>query len=209
MSNEIGRLPHSGCILSRREIESAIERDEIRFEPPPAANQFAEASVNLRLGYTFTKLKDDLPLKVPLGKRGISTVAESGLWIEHTYKRFDRFNKREAHCIEPREFILGQTLERIWIPRNLIGRVEGRSSYARVGLSIHQTAPWLQPGWNGQITLEFYNCGPLRLELVPEDDMPCQVTFFKLSSELAESEAYGSHITDSFQNQNTPLPRAG
>ena len=71
---------------------------------------------------------------------------------------------------------------------------------------MHQTAPWLQPGWNGQITLEIRNSGPFLIELTPTEDMPCQVTFFQLTSELAETVAYGARPTDVFQGQASPLP---
>ena len=208
MSEETTLWQHNGCVLSRREIKAAIQRNEIRFDPEPEPQQFAEASVNLRLRYKFTKLKEGVEHKIILGKKGFRSLAESKLWIERTYQHVDSFGKRESHCLEPKEFILGQTLERIWIPRNLIARVEGRSGYARVGLTVHQTAPWLQPGWDGQITLEFFNCGPFRLDLTPIDDVPCQVTFFRLSSELSEEEAYGSKTTDSFRHQSSPLPSA-
>jgi deoxycytidine triphosphate deaminase len=100
-----------------------------------------------------------------------------------------------------------KTYERMWVPRNMIARVEGRSTYARVGLSMHETAPWLQPGWDGQITLEIRNSGPFRIELMPMDDRPCQVTFFMLTSELPEDEAYGSRPTDAFQHQSSTLPK--
>lgn len=207
MSSEIAPTQHSGCVLSNREIKSALERGEIRIDPPLQAGQIEEASINLRLGYKFTKLKDDLPFKIPLGKRGLWAIAESRLWIERTFAHNDEFGNREVYCLNPQKFLLGQTFEHIWMPRNLIARVEGRSSYARVGLSIHQTAPWLQPGWDGQITLEFFNCGPLQLELTPVDDMPCQISFFRLSSELPIEDAYGSSSTDAFQHQSTTLPK--
>lgn len=72
---------------------------------------------------------------------------------------------------------------------------------------MHETAPWLQPSWDGQITLEIRNSGPLRIELMPIDDMPCQVTLFQLTSELPADGAYGSRPTDSFQHQSSPLPK--
>jgi dCTP deaminase len=193
-------------ILSQPEIRAAVQRGEIRFDPPLEERQWGEASVDLRLGLNFTKLKKADGLTVSMAK-GISTIAESGLWQQKTLKTEDQFGKKETLVLDPDEFILALTHERIWMPRNLIAMVEGRSTYARVGLSMHQTAPWIQPGWNGQITLEIRNSGPLKIELTPLIDMPCQLTFFQLSSELAAAAAYGSRPTDVFQNQNSALPQ--
>ncbi len=72
---------------------------------------------------------------------------------------------------------------------------------------MHQTAPWIQPGWNGQITLEIRNSGPLNIELTPLEDMPCQLTFFQLTSVLSDETAYGARATDVFQNQTSALPK--
>ena len=100
---------------------------------------------------------------------------------------------------------LAQTYEKIKVPRNMIARVEGRSTYARVGLSMHQTAPWIQPGWSGQIILELMNNGPLSIKLTPTIDRPCQLTFFRLTSELSEEHAYGAKAGDTYQDQVHPL----
>ncbi|MGO9134025.1 MAG: dCTP deaminase [Methylovirgula sp.] len=192
-------------ILTRNEIKEAVEKGEIRFSPTLEEKQWGAASVDLRLGYKFTKLKKS-DHKIPLAK-GLSQI--SNLWHEEIFPHKDAFGKRRAYCIEPDEFILAQTYEHIYIPRNLIARVEGRSTYARVGLSMHETAPWLQPGWDGQITLEIRNSGPLQIELMPLDDMPCQVTFMRLSGELSPDQGYGAKPTDSFQHQSSPLPHEG
>lgn len=193
-------------ILSQTEIRAAVEREEIKFDPPLEERQWGEASIDLRLGLQFTKLKEADGLTVSMAG-GINAIAGSGLWEQKTLQIKDRFGKRETYVIDPEEFILALTHERITMPRNLIAMVEGRSTYARVGLSMHQTAPWIQPGWSGQITLEIRNSGPLKIALTPLIDMPCQLTFFQLSSELAESKAYGSRPTDVFQNQSAALPR--
>jgi dCTP deaminase len=192
-------------ILSQREIREAVDKGEIRFEPPLEERQWHEASVDLRLGTKITKLKKGKGLKVSLAD-GIGPIADAGLWQQKILKVEDELGKRETFCLESGEFILALTHERIWIPRHLIAMVEGRSSYARAGLSMHQTAPWLQPGWNGVITLEMRNSGPLDIELTPLLDMPCQVTFFQLTSEVPEQHAYGSRQTDVFQGQETAMP---
>lgn len=191
-------------ILSRSEIETAVESGEIKFDPPLEKRQWGDASVDLRLGLKFTKFNPS-DMIVPLAK-GLRSLPPT-LWHEETFPVKDSFGKRRAFVLERDEFILAQTYERIWIPRNLIARVEGRSTYARFGISMHETAPWLQPGWDGHITLEIRNSGGMRVELMPIDDMPCQVTFFKLTSELPEDGAYGSRPTDSFQHQTSTMPK--
>src|SRR6266700_3750006 len=94
---------------------------------------------------------------------------------------------------------------KISVPRNLIALVEGRSTYARVGLSMHLTAPWVQPGWVGPIILEMTNNGPLAIELTPKIDKPCQLTFLELKTPLPSKLAYGSRVTDVYQHQAHPL----
>ena len=193
-------------ILSQREIRTAVEKGEIRFDPPLEEKQWGEASVDLRLGFKFTKLTGD-PSVIFSMTKGIGAVASTGLYHEEIFEIKDKFGKRKTYVLDPGEFILALTHEHIWMPRNLIAMVEGRSTYARVGLSMHQTAPWIQPGWDGQITLEMRNGGPFRVELTPMDDMPCQLTFFQLTSELKKEEAYGARSTDRFQSQDSALPK--
>lgn len=195
-------------ILSQPQIREEVEKGEIRFDPPLEKRQWGEASIDLRLGRTFTRLKPAPSVTISMAE-GIGVVSDNGLWTAKTLKEKDEFDKPETFELGPNEFILAQTYERIWIPNHLIALVEGRSTYARVGLSMHQTAPWIQPGWNGQITLEIRNSGPLKIKLTPLVDMPCQLTFFQLTSTLTKDEAYGSRSTDVFQNQTSALPRSG
>jgi dCTP deaminase len=194
-------------ILSQPEIRAEVEKGCIKFDPPLEEKQWHEASVDLRLGFKFVKLSPKRGLKLSLA-HGMPIIAGTGLWAEKVLKNRDELGKKETFTLDPDEFVLAQTYERIWVPRHLIAMVEGRSSYARAGLSMHQTAPWLQPGWNGQITLEIRNSGPFNIELTPTEDMPCQVTFFQLTSELSEAAAYGARSTDVFQGQRSPLPFA-
>ena len=97
------------------------------------------------------------------------------------------------------------TYESVKVPTNLIGRVEGRSTYARLGISMHQTAPWIQPGWEGPIILEIMNAGKIAVKLTPLIDRPCQITFFQLTSDVPEKIAYGAKPGDKYQGQTNPF----
>ena len=65
----------------------------------------------------------------------------------------------DALFIHPGELVLGATLEAVTVPDDLVGWLDGRSSLARLGLMVHVTAGRIDPGWQGQIVLEFYNNG--------------------------------------------------
>lgn len=69
--------------------------------------------------------------------------------------------------LKPNQFALGTTVEYIKIPMNVMGRVEGKSSLGRIGLMVHVTAGYVDPGFEGQITLEFKNISSYDIQLVP------------------------------------------
>jgi dCTP deaminase len=191
-------------ILSQPDLRAAVQRGEIVFDPPLEERQWGEASVDLRLGFSFTKFKDIRGISISVAD-GLKAVGELGLWANRKLKERDDFGKVERYILEPKEFVLAFTYESISIPNDLIGLVEGRSTYARVGLSMHQTAPWIQPGWKGPIVLEMMNHGPLRIELTPMVDRPCQLTFIKLSKPLPQDLLYGTKPGDAYQEQDHPL----
>ena len=192
-------------ILSHDDLEKAIDEGIIGFNPPVEARQIGEASIDLRLGFQFTKYREDLPDITISVADGLRTLGELNAWNTLELDAQDELGRSSRFILEPKEFILGITLESITIPRNMIALVEGRSTYARVGLSMHQTAPWIQPGWSGPIILEMTNHGPLNIQLQPAVDRPCQVTFFELTSEVAEMNAYGARSTDVYKDQTHPL----
>lgn len=73
----------------------------------------------------------------------------------------------EPFILHPGEFVLGSTLERVGIPGNLVARLEGKSSLGRLGLLIHSTAGYIDPGFDGTITLEFSNVASLPITIHP------------------------------------------
>lgn len=87
----------------------------------------------------------------------------------------------EPFIIHPGEFILGNTVERIKLGNDLVGRVEGKSSLGRLGLIIHATAGYIDPGFEGNITLELSNVANLPIRLYPGMKVG-QISFFAMST---------------------------
>ena len=101
--------------------------------------------------------------------------------------------------IQPGEFVLGRTEEKISLPADIVGSVEGKSSLARLGLSIHQTGGWIDAGFSGTITLELHNCSPNMVLL--SAGMPiAQIVFFNT---LPAEKPYGERISSKYQNQES------
>lgn len=194
-------------ILSQSDLRSAVEAGEIGFSPSLEDKQWGEASIDLKLGFQFTKLRKCDGVKFSLSE-GLGMIGSIKIWETRELQEKDMFGKTEQFDLEPGEFILAKTHETITIPKHLIALVEGRSTYARMGLSMHQTAPWIQPGWNGPIILEIMNNGPLVITLTPLKDRPCQLTFFELKSEVPTAALYGSRPTDRYQGQSHPIDHA-
>ena len=71
----------------------------------------------------------------------------------------------EAFILHPGEFVLGSTLERVRLPDDLVARLEGKSSLGRLGLLIHSTAGFIDPGWDGHVTLELSNVANLPITI--------------------------------------------
>jgi len=87
----------------------------------------------------------------------------------------------EAFILHPGEFVLGSTLERVTLPNDLVARLEGKSSLGRLGLLIHSTAGYVDPGWDGNLTLELSNVANLPITLY--DGMKIgQISFQRMSS---------------------------
>ncbi len=112
----------------------------------------------------------------------------------------------DSLILEPGHFVLAQTHESITIPDNLIGWVEGRSSWARLGISIHITAPKIDPGFRDHITLEMANVGEKAVELRAIEDEPAQIMFIRLSQPIDRDHLYGTRPGDIFQGQTHPIP---
>jgi dCTP deaminase len=191
-------------ILSQINLRAAVKAGDVEFTPALEERQWGEASVDLRLGFSFTRLEKAPGLIVSVAD-GLGALGRSGFFTTKELKPKDEFGDPENFILHPDSFILAMTYESIKVPKNMIALIEGRSTYARVGLSMHQTAPWIQPGWSGSIILEMMNNGPLDIKLTPLIDRPCQLTFFELKTELPSEMAYGARESDAYRDQKHPL----
>jgi dCTP deaminase len=106
--------------------------------------------------------------------------------------------------LHPGEFVLGSTLERIRLPDDLVARLEGKSSLGRLGLLIHSTAGFIDPGWDGHVTLELSNVANLPITIYHAMKIG-QVSFVQLS-EPAETPYGGEGIGSKYQGQRGPTP---
>lgn len=116
-------------------------------------------------------------------------------------------SEQDTFILEPGGFVLAQTLERVSIPPDVAAFVEGRSTWARIGITIHVTAPKIDPGFDGFITLEMANFGKVPVQLRTGIDEPAQLMLFRLSTPVPESDLYGTSSKDTFQHQTDPIPR--
>jgi dCTP deaminase len=108
----------------------------------------------------------------------------------------------EAFILHPGEFVLGSTRERVVLPGDLVARLEGKSSLGRLGLLIHSTAGYVDPGWDGTLTLELSNVANLPITLYPGMKIG-QISFFQLSTPA--DQQYGS-AGNKYQGQRGPTP---
>jgi dCTP deaminase len=110
----------------------------------------------------------------------------------------------EAFILHPGEFVLGSTAEYVKLPNDLVARLEGKSSLGRLGLLIHSTAGYVDPGFEGHLTLELSNVANLPITIYPHMKMG-QISFFGLSSPA--DNPYGSGAVGSkYQGQRGPTP---
>ena len=98
-------------------------------------------------------------------------------------------DEQTPFILHPGEFVLGSTLERIRLPDDLVARLEGKSSLGRLGLLIHSTAGFIDPGWDGHVTLELSNVANLPITIYHGMKIG-QISFVQLS-EPAETP-YGA-----------------
>jgi dCTP deaminase len=181
-------------LLSDKEIKKYILEKKIILKPLPDFNsQLGPASLDIRLGNEFrifnSNKKPYIDPKDPDTFLGLTKLV--------------KIKDNEKFILHPREFVLGVTLEEINLPANIGARIEGRSSWGRLGLIVHSTAGYIDPGFKGRLTLEMSNIGNIPIILYPGLRI-CQLAFELLSSpaenpysKRKNSKYGGKHVQES------------
>ena len=176
-------------ILSDRTLRERLASGSIVVDPfDESAVQ--PASVDLRLARSFRVFSRHRHTHIdPLrGQEGLTELVE--------VEEGGRF------ALHPGEFVLGSTLERVRVPADLVGRLEGKSSLGRVGLIIHSTAGYIDPGFEGQITLELSNVAAVPILLYPGMRV-AQISFLTMTT-AAERPYASPGLESKYQGQVGP-----
>jgi len=176
-------------ILSDRDIRSALEAGRIVIDPF-SADAVQPSSVDLHLDRRFRVFKNSrYPfIDVRQDQPDLTELVE--------------IEAEQPFILHPGEFVLGSTLERVSLPDDLVARLEGKSSLGRLGLLIHSTAGYVDPGWDGNLTLELSNVANLPITLYYGMKIG-QISFQKMSSPV--DVAYGDErIGSKYRGQRDP-----
>jgi dCTP deaminase len=180
-------------ILSDRDLRVRLDRGDIVIDPLDDPDlQIQPASVDLRLDHEFVVYRlPHVPCIDPRDRGSVDTYTETVVVEEG-----------EAFVLHPGEFALGSTRERVSVPPDLVARVEGRSSIGRLAVVVHATAGFIDPGFDGRITLELSNLGRLPVKLYPGMRIS-QVVFHTMTS--AAERPYGPGRGSKYQGQTGPV----
>ena len=142
------------AVLSDGTIRRLVDEGRIRIDPwDPELVQ--PASVDLRLGDSFRVFHNHRASAIDLRRPPENLTEEVVVPAE------------ESFVIHPGEFCLGRTLEWVELPDDIVARIEGKSSLGRLGLIVHATAGFCDPGWKGTLTLELNNLTRVPIKLYP------------------------------------------
>jgi dCTP deaminase len=177
-------------VLSDRTIQRLLDDGRIEIDPyDPALLQ--PSSVDVRVDRLFRVFRNN---RAPY----IDVKAEQDL-TELVEVAGD-----EPFILHPGEFVLGSTLERVRLPDDLVARLEGKSSLGRLGLLIHSTAGFIDPGWNGHVTLELSNVANLPITIYHGMKIG-QISFMELTEPAAAPYGAGA-LGSKYQDQRGPTP---
>lgn len=159
-------------ILSDGDIRKALDNGRIVIDPAVDLNvHLGSCSIDCRLGYTFMVFEHSRYSFID--PRHPQSIGEAMRTIEVA--------DGDAFIMQAGDFALASTMESLELADDLVARLEGRSSIARLGITVHSTAAVFEPGWRGTATMELSNLGRMAVALYPGMRI-CSFTFEQLSS---------------------------
>lgn len=157
-------------ILSDRDIKRLLKEGKLKIQPLENPDKQIQAAwIDLTLGNEFKIFK---ALSYPF-----IDIAK----VPKDYMETVKVEDQSPFFLQVREFALGSTREKISIPDDLAAYIDGRSSLGRLGVVVHITSGWVDPGFNGKLTLEITNVGKMPITLYPGMRI-AKLVLFKLSS---------------------------
>ncbi|WP_410765515.1 dCTP deaminase [Haloferax sp. DFSO60] len=179
-------------ILSDADILRRLEEGNLVVDPIDDIDmQVQPASIDLRLGTEFLEFQ----------RTNISCIHPNREDEISKYVRETHVAEGDDFILHPGDFVLGTTKERVEIPADLLATVEGRSSLGRLAVVIHATAGIVDPGYEGQITLELSNLGTAPVALTPGMRIS-QLVFTEMKSPA--DRPYGAERGSKYQGQRGP-----
>ena len=180
-------------LLSDRDIKAEISAGRVQMDPYDEA-MIQPSSIDVRLDRWFRVFENH---KYPHIDPSIE---------QEDLTRLLETEGDEPFILHPGEFVLGSTYEVVSLPDDVAGRLEGKSSLGRLGLLIHSTAGYVDPGWVGNLTLELGNVARLPITLYPGMKIG-QISFHRMSSVV--DQPYGSkELRSRYQGQTEPTASA-
>jgi dCTP deaminase len=181
-------------VLSDRDLRQALCRGDLVVDPLDD-NRVQPASIDLTLASKFLVSHDESPYPPPIDLADVRGTLELEPMVGVTCG----VGQPDYLYLGPQQFCLGSTVERVEIPDYLVARVEGKSSLGRLGLIVHATAGYIDPGFKGTITLEIYNLNYRPIILHPGRAI-CQLSLISLTTPAVYP--YGHEKNKSrYQNQ--------
>lgn len=181
--------------LCDKDIYALLQKGEISIVPQPDYAEISGVTVDMRLGNKFRVFQAHAAPYIDLSGEKSDVQAQLDSVMSDEISIADD----KAFFLHPGELALAITYESVTLPSNIVGWLDGRSSLARLGLMVHVTAHRIDPGWSGNIVLEFYNSGKLPLALRPK--MKIGALSFEILSDHAE-KPYNARVDAKYKGQD-------
>lgn len=156
--------------LSDTELVQALFLGKVKIDPPAELNEISGVTIPLHLGNEF----------IDISKKDVEFIDPE---LDNS-TLFETIEGKDYYDLAPGSLTLAVTDEQVTLPADLLGRLDGRSRLARLGVTVHITAHRIDPGFNGRIVLEIFNCSKNTIRLKHKSEVAA-LLLEKVSGEVA------------------------